>query len=78
MDSPLTTFKRFPLPSKLKTTIGRALSMHKDIEVESITFKFLFRTSIYESLSNLRASLLIKGSSVYTPSIFVAFNITSA
>src|SRR3990172_1286007 len=44
--SPRTTFRMFPLFVRLKTTIGRLLSMHREIAVASITLRFLFRTSM--------------------------------
>src|SRR5579859_2894013 len=43
--SPCTTRLIFPYSPMLNTTIGIPLSMHSEIAVESITFKFRCRTS---------------------------------
>ena len=52
--------------------------MHREIEAESITFKFLLSTSRKVNRSNILASLFFIGSLSKTPSTFVAFKITSA
>src|SRR5208283_1390080 len=47
-----------------KTIIGRLLSMHIEIAVESITFRLYFRTSIYDILSYFLAAGSFIGSAV--------------
>ena len=44
--SPVTTFLMFPRSFRLKTMIGRLLSLQSEIAVESITFSPCFRTSM--------------------------------
>src|SRR5215472_14720715 len=44
--SPVTTFRIFPRWFKLKTMMGRLLSLQREIAVESITLRPFFRTSM--------------------------------
>ena len=44
--SPIITRRMFPRSFKLKITIGRSLSLHKLMAVESITFSPRFSTSM--------------------------------
>lgn len=60
------------------TNNGMLLSLHKDVAVESITFKSLFKMSKYVILSYLMAFGSTFGSAEYTPSIVFATSITSA
>jgi len=63
---------------RLKTSMGKLLSLHKEIAVVSMTFNPRFMTSKYLIELNFLAFLSFNGSDVYTPSTLVAFNITWA
>src|SRR5712671_2447518 len=60
--SPSTTRLIFPCLFMLNTTIGMLLSMHSEIAVESITFKFCCSTSRYVMRSKNFASTTCSGS----------------
>ena len=60
------------------TIKGILFSLHKEIAVASITFRSLFKMSIYVISSYLTALESTFGSAEYTPSIVFATNITSA
>src|SRR5690606_20879913 len=60
--SPITILLIFPTSFRLKTIIGILLSMHKEVAVESITRKRLFKISIKLRSSNFLASGFKTGS----------------
>lgn len=71
----LTILSGLSIPNTIKCML---LSLHKDVAVESITFKSLFSISRYDISSYLIAVLSSFGSAEYTPSIVLAKRITSA
>src|SRR5208282_1763536 len=60
--SPLTTRRMFPCWFRLNTMMGRLLSLHKLIAVESITLSPSLRTSMYVMSVNFFASFTFMGS----------------
>ena len=68
-----------PGMSMLNTIIGILLSLHKVVDVASITFNSFVMISLYVNSSNLTALGFVLGSESYTPSAnFFAIKIASA
>src|SRR4030042_3565111 len=71
--SPQMALAILPFLKIFKTIIGILLSRQRLIAEWSITLRFFLSTSSYDNSSKSSASLFFTGSSLYTPSTFVAF-----